>query len=227
MRSKYLKKLRQGSFPPQASPGEQVCAPDCSGVDPGVRVRDPTDFTRYYICLDVDGSGNLLPSSDSVQCPPGQFFNDAHTLPRCDPIEDTPEVITTATCDPCEAHCPEAGMLAPHPTDCSRYYVCLADGLAIEHDCEAGYYFDYKTGMCSEDESYCYQYCDPCKPHCTHVYQRVPDPYNCTKFYLCIVGGSVSFKCPHQMVFNAESHLCEKSVNCINNCSPKVSGTCV
>ncbi|ROT70536.1 hypothetical protein C7M84_011143 [Penaeus vannamei] len=129
------------------SPGEQVCAPDCSGVDPGVRVRDPTDFTRYYICLDVDGSGNLLPSSDSVQCPPGEFFNDAHT--------------------PCP--------------DCSRYYVCLADGLAIEHDCEAGYYFDYKTGMCSEDDSYCYQYCDPCKPHCTHVYQRVPDPYNCTK----------------------------------------------
>lgn len=41
----------------QVSPGEQVCAPDCSGVDPGVRVRDPTDFTKYYICLDVDGSG--------------------------------------------------------------------------------------------------------------------------------------------------------------------------
>ncbi|ROT70535.1 putative chitinase 3 [Penaeus vannamei] len=128
---------------------------------------------------------------------------------------------------PVRSPLPEAGMLAPHPTDCSRYYVCLADGLAIEHDCEAGYYFDYKTGMCSEDDSYCYQYCDPCKPHCTHVYQRVPDPYNCTKFYLCTVGGSVSFKCPHQMVFNAESHLCEKSVNCISNCSPKVSGTCV
>ncbi|XP_063591477.1 peritrophin-1-like [Penaeus indicus] len=211
-----------------ASPGEQVCAPDCSGVDPGVRVRDPTDFTKYYICLDVDGSGNLLPSSDSVSCPPGEFFNDQHTLPRCDPIEDTPEIIMTATCDPCKPHCPETGMVAPHPTDCSRYYVCLNDGHAIEYDCGAGYYFDYIDGVCSEDNSRCYQYCDPCKPHCTHVYQRVPDPYNCTKFYLCTLGDVVSFKCPYQMVFNKESHLCEKSINCITNChSRNVSGSCV
>ncbi|XP_042867653.1 peritrophin-1-like [Penaeus japonicus] len=202
----------------KVSLSEQVCAPDCSGVDPGVNVRDPTDYTKYYICLDVDGSGNLLPSSESVPCPPGKFFNDGHTLPKCDPIEDMPDVVVRTTCDPCKPHCPEGGIVTPHPTDCSRYYVCLNDGHTVEYECATGYYFDYIAGVCSEDRTHCYEYCDPCQPHCTHVYQRVPDPYNCTKFYLCTVGGVVSFKCPYGKVFNEELHLCQTGINCINNC---------
>ena len=37
-----------------------VCAPFCDGVDPGTKVRDPTDCLRYYVCIDIDGSGNIL-----------------------------------------------------------------------------------------------------------------------------------------------------------------------
>ncbi|XP_063591474.1 peritrophin-1-like [Penaeus indicus] len=189
------------------SPSKQVCAPNCTGVDPGAEVRDPRDFTKYYICLDTDESGILSASVESVLCPPGKYFND--TRHKCELISTNPSISLTRTCDPCQVDCPAPFVVTPHPTICSLYYVCLADGHTLQQQCFRGYYFNYHTGLCTEDESQCYNYCDPYEPHCTYVNQKIPHPLDNTKFYLCTLDGPVRFQCPGNMPFQEDSLLCD------------------
>ncbi|XP_042234364.1 uncharacterized protein LOC121874322 [Homarus americanus] len=197
----------------------QVCAPDCTGVDPGFSVKDPTDCTKYYICLDTSGDGKLVASSESLSCPDGQFFLDEHTIPRCTPLPEFLPNTCKSMCNPCVPNCPAVGALEPHPINCSRYYVCLEDNHVIEESCPPHKgHFDYKFGECTADNTVCYNYCDPCVPHCTTVDQRVEDPYDCTKFHLCIMGGLANFKCPHHQVYNRYAGLCEENVYCLPTC---------
>ncbi|MCE2196858.1 hypothetical protein GQ599_10015, partial [Streptococcus thermophilus] len=81
----------------------QLCAPDCTGADPNTDVRDPTDCTRYYVCIEINGE--ITPSKDPVQCTDGYYFNDAHTTPRCDPIDGAPVGFCSRLCDPCIPDC--------------------------------------------------------------------------------------------------------------------------
>ncbi|XP_045600120.1 peritrophin-1 isoform X2 [Procambarus clarkii] len=205
---------------------EQVCAPDCSGVDSMIRVRDPTDCTRYYVCLDASNNGEMIASIDSVSCPDDYYFNESHTVPRCDPLTTLPDPCRS-TCDPCVPHCLAPGKVTPHPTNCSLYYVCLDDNLLLDAHCPPETrFFDYRSGVCTDDNSVCYSYCDLCVPHCTTPGERVPDPYDCTKFHLCVVGGMVSYMCPHHRVFNSDTQLCEDNIECISPCtnlSPEMS----
>ncbi|XP_071528094.1 uncharacterized protein [Panulirus ornatus] len=197
--------------------GGGVCAPDCSGVESGTSVRDPTDCTRYYVCLDL-GDGEPLPSEYPVECPSGQYFNDAHTVPRCDPISGAPQGFCSNLCNPCKPHCIADGGVTPHPTDCSTYYVCLQEGI-MEVGCESNLpFFDYMTGECSDDPTLCFAYCDPCIPHCTAANERVPDPIDCHQFYVCNPPEVVSFLCPHNEIFNRDSGECEANAPCVIDC---------
>ncbi|XP_071527837.1 uncharacterized protein [Panulirus ornatus] len=201
-------------------PSVQLCAPDCTGVDPGTSVRDPTDCTRYYVCLDASGTGELVPSAEPIPCPDGHYFNEAHTLPRCDPINGAPSDFCSPLCDPCVPHCTSSGDLAPHPTDCSTYYVCLQNNHVLAVGCPAEVpNFDFLTGNCQADDTLCYHYCNPCVPHCTYTGQRVLDPLDCTKFYLCTPPTMSHFLCPHNQVFNAETSQCEDDAECIVSCT--------
>ncbi|XP_071527792.1 uncharacterized protein, partial [Panulirus ornatus] len=197
----------------------RLCAPDCTGVDPGTSVRDPTDCTRYYVCLDASGTGELVPSSVSLECPDGQYLNDAHTVPRCDPISGAPQGFCSNLCNPCKPHCTDAGGVTPHPTDCSTYYVCLENGHILEVGCPSDVpFFDFMSGECFADDTLCYSYCDPCLPHCTVDGERIPHPSDCTKFYLCSPPEIVSFTCPHNQVFNRETSQCEEDAVCVVDC---------
>nr|XP_027217538.1 uncharacterized protein LOC113810052 [Penaeus vannamei] len=201
------------------SPSVQVCAPDCTGVDPLTKVRDPTDCTRYYVCVDTSGTGVLLPSIDPVECPDGQYFNDQHTNPRCDPISSAPYDFCSPLCNPCEAHCTHAGEVTPDPTDCSTYYVCLDDGHVLPVGCSAETpFFDFMVGECQTDPTLCFHYCDVCEPHCTQQNERVPDPTDCHRFYLCTPPTMSSFLCPHEEVFNRVTGVCEAGATCITDC---------
>lgn len=201
------------------SPSVQVCAPDCTGVDPGTKVRDPTDCTRYYVCIDASGMGELVPSNEPVSCPDNQYFNPAHTMPRCDPIADAPSDFCSPLCNPCVPHCNHPGEVTPHPQDCSTYHVCLNDDHILDAGCPAEIpYFDFLIGECQGDETMCYHYCDPCVPHCTQQDERVPDPTDCHKFYLCTPPTMSSFLCPHGQVFNADTRVCEDDAECSTSC---------
>nr|ASP44166.1 obstructor F2 [Penaeus vannamei] len=206
------------------SPSVQVCAPDCTGVDPGTKVRDPTDCTRYYVCVDATGSGVLVPSIDPVECPDGQYFNDQHTSPRCDPINSAPNGFCSQLCNPCEPHCTHAGEVTPDPLDCSTYYVCLQDDHFMSVGCPAETpYFDFMAGECQGDSTLCFHNCDVCEPHCTQQNERVPDPTDCHRFYLCTPPTMSSFLCPHNEIFNRETGVCEEGATCIEECGGGVT----
>ncbi|XP_042866358.1 uncharacterized protein LOC122249500 [Penaeus japonicus] len=201
------------------SPSVQVCAPHCTGVDPGTKVRDPTDCTRYYICLDASGNGELVPSIQPVQCPDDHYFNDRHSIPRCDPIVGAPSDYCTQLCNPCLPHCTEPYQVTPHHNDCSVYYVCLDNSHLIEVGCPQELpFFDFISGSCQNDETLCFHYCDPCEPHCTEQNERIADPSDCHRFYLCTPPTMSSFLCPHNQVFSTVTLQCEEDAPCVTVC---------
>ncbi|XP_069959554.1 uncharacterized protein [Cherax quadricarinatus] len=194
----------------------EVCAPDCSVVDPGISVRDPTDCTRYYVCLSIHDVNT--PSKDPVECPSGQYFNDGHTVPRCDPINGAPATFCSDLCDPCIPDCNgnNAGTAQPNPLSCSKYDVCLAEtGLFLEFDCPSDApYFDFRKSKCQTDSTLCYDYCDMCLPHCTYDGQLLIDPTDCHQFYLCTPPTIALFLCPNSLIFNRSTGECEANAEC-------------
>ncbi|XP_069999399.1 uncharacterized protein [Penaeus vannamei] len=141
--------------------------------------------------------GTLVPSIDPVECPDGQYFNDQHTNPRCDPISSAPNGFCSPLCNPCEAHCTHAGEVTPDPLDCSTYYVCLQDDHFMSVGCPAETpYFDFMAGECQGDSTLCFHNCDVCEPHCTQQDESVP--YYCPVF------------CSHNVVYNRETVACEE-----------------
>ncbi|XP_053653655.2 uncharacterized protein [Cherax quadricarinatus] len=201
----------------------EVCAPDCSGVDPGISVRDPTDCTRYYVCLSINGVNT--PSEFPVECPDSQYFNDGHTVPRCDPIADAPSDFCSDLCDPCIPDCNgnNAGTEQPDPLSCSQFDVCLVDpGHYLENFCPSDApYFDFRHSVCQSDPTLCYGYCDLCLPHCTYNGQLVIDPVNCHEFYLCSPPTMAHFLCPSNQVFNRLTGECEADADCEILCVTK------
>ncbi|XP_027221054.2 uncharacterized protein [Penaeus vannamei] len=190
----------------RVSPSQQVCAPDCTGVDSVAMVPDPTDFTKYYTCLDTDQSGNLSPSGDAVKCPTDEYFNAASL--KCDPLLSA-DPGTLRTCDPCQVDCTGPLPVAPHPTNCSLYYECHPDGRTTQHRCSRDSFFNYHTGSCTEDWSQCYSYCDPEEPHCTRLNQTIPHPSDSSVFFLCTSEGPVRRQCPCHMAFQKDSNECK------------------
>ena len=160
----------------------------------------------------------MLVPSDPVKCPDGTYFNEKHTNPRCDPISEAPADYCSPLCNPCETHCTGVGVTTPHPSDCSKYYVCLADGNTIEVACPSDTeYFDYHLGKCSTNKNTCFKFCDTCLPHCTLNNERVKDPLDCHSFYLCNPPSMSHFTCNPDSVFDPEQGVCSPG-ECTNEC---------
>ncbi|XP_071528096.1 uncharacterized protein [Panulirus ornatus] len=203
-------------------PSVEICAPDCTNADPGTSVRDPTDCTKYYVCLLVNGE--VIPSDEPVPCPDNQYFNTDHTVPRCDSITGAPQGFCSPLCDPCVPDCDgtNPGTLQPHPQDCNKYYICLSkdskDGHFLEENCPPNTYYDFMTGFCQADITLCYDYCDPCVPHCTYDGQLIIDPFDCHRFYMCTPPTMSGFLCPHDTMFNTETKECD-ATECVIKCT--------
>ncbi|KAK3853426.1 hypothetical protein Pcinc_040032, partial [Petrolisthes cinctipes] len=62
--------------------------------------------------------------------PDGEYFNEAHTVPRCDPISLAPDGFCDRLCNPCvpDCHFNNIGTVQPDPLNCNMYYVCLEGG---------------------------------------------------------------------------------------------------
>ncbi|KAG7176127.1 Peritrophin-48-like 1 [Homarus americanus] len=192
-----------------------VCAPDCSKHNSGDSVRDPSDCTNYYECVDV--GGEVIPSTEPVPCGDKDYFNPEHG--NCEPIDSADDSFCDNLCNPCAISCKESGIVVPDPEDCNIYYVCLENEISLKQTCPySAEYFDFRTGKCSQDDTVCYEYCDICKPHCTLPDTKVPDPYDCNKFYQCNPPHVVSFTCPHGEVFDRKLYECIAGANCIIDC---------
>ncbi|XP_042861249.1 uncharacterized protein LOC122246634 [Penaeus japonicus] len=197
----------------------KLCFPDCSGMREGDKVPDPTNCFRYYYCSDPEGTGELIHSSDPLDCPEGYYFNSELHILECEPI--VPENMhCTSLCNPCEVKCTMPGTLVPSVTDCGMFKICLDDGDTIDDFCPTNLpYFDYETGLCSQSSDVCYDLCDSCQLYCTHE-GKVPDPLDCGMYYYCDPPLLSHFDCPGEEVFNPDTLVCEESLtgNCTTLC---------
>ncbi|KAG7176130.1 uncharacterized protein LOC121879412 [Homarus americanus] len=198
----------------------QYCAPNCEGARDGEYITDPSDCTKYYVCIEIEGE--MIPSQHPLECPDGYYFNDQHTEPQCDPINDAPTDFCSSLCDPCAVDCNghNPGTQQPSPRDCSKFEICLAEeDHYLEGDCPFdSEYYDFRTATCQNEYSLCYHYCDPCVPHCVYDGQRIIDPYDCHQFYLCTPPTKAVFLCPHDQVFNNKTQECEADASCWTAC---------
>uniref|UniRef100_A0A182YIS6 Chitin-binding type-2 domain-containing protein n=1 Tax=Anopheles stephensi TaxID=30069 RepID=A0A182YIS6_ANOST len=95
------------------------------------------DCTRYYMCMDTQ--------SIERTCPSGQVFDVYRTA--CGPKQ-------TSTCvmdiNPCIGN--KGISYKPHPSDCSRYYMCM-DEQSIDRSCTANQVFDIYKSTCGPEQS--------------------------------------------------------------------------
>ncbi|XP_071544989.1 uncharacterized protein [Panulirus ornatus] len=127
-------------------------------------------------------------------------------------------------CDPdCTGMLP--GMMVSDPTDCAKFYVCLADGLPSDesYSCLSGY-FNPVTQDCSGTSPICPNLCTPkqCQMTCKTPPQYIADPKDCRKFYVC-TGVSVlgPFDCPPENPLYGGTHCGNDSTKCCSDlCYP-------
>ncbi|KAK3871815.1 hypothetical protein Pcinc_023064 [Petrolisthes cinctipes] len=98
-------------------------------------------------------------------------------------------VVEADQCNPtCEGVSPLTAL--PHPTDCHKYYLCLADGNPMEVDCEGEEFFYSDSTECVPEDTL--GTCLDCPPSCrfvcptsgTEIAFRA-DLTDCGIFYLC------------------------------------------
>ncbi|XP_053632543.2 peritrophin-44-like [Cherax quadricarinatus] len=189
-----------------------LCEPDCAGATPGTLVEDPANCTRYYVCLDDD-----LPTENPLSCPSGTSFDNSS-------LSCTGSVPCDPSCTPAVCHLTCNNSITvdsiSDPMDCSIYYVCSNGDVFGPMECPASTpYFDGET--CVNDKSACCG--DLCVPYCQPGEIQVPDPIDCTKYYVCPETGAVKpeyhFTCPAGSNFEVALGTCVADAPCIILCT--------
>ncbi|KAK7083051.1 hypothetical protein SK128_005616 [Halocaridina rubra] len=157
------------------------CVPICDTLPNFTKVADPFNCTNYYICL-----GNE-PSPEPIPCDEGYYFevfDCIEIVTSCQPI-CAPGKTCSLTCD---AGTP--GDFINDPFNCSIYYECLVGGL-VTNECPRNLpYYDISISNCVTDAEQC---CKPsCEPNCEMANTVIPDPKDCSYYYLCLEEGTPS-----------------------------------
>ncbi|XP_064095410.1 prolow-density lipoprotein receptor-related protein 1-like [Macrobrachium nipponense] len=184
------------------------CEPDCTSASPFDKVEDPYDCTQFYFCL-----ADHTPADHSVPCPAGTAFNP-------DDGDCTGAVPCESLCGGgggggCHLTCNGTGDVISDPFNCNIFYECDAAGPQPPRTCPADRpYFDGTN--CVNDEAVC---CIPsCEPSCEAAATQVPDPRDCSKFYICMEAGtpdeSLHFSCPSGQTFDIGTGHCSASAEC-------------
>ncbi|XP_053632548.1 uncharacterized protein [Cherax quadricarinatus] len=97
-------------------------------------ISDPFDCSTYYICLPSD-----IPA---LTCPSDTPYFNGETC-----VKDI-GVCCQVSCTP---YCGPGIVEAPDPLDCSRYYLCLEEGVpnpGYHYQCNSGENFSLQAGRC-------------------------------------------------------------------------------
>ncbi|XP_069959548.1 uncharacterized protein [Cherax quadricarinatus] len=201
----------------EIGPSLQLCVPDCTGRAEGDMIKDPSNCLQYYFCSDPDGNGVLEHSLYPSTCPEGYFFNAAESVRECEKIVPDTNYCKDL-CSPCALQCQEPGTMLPSPTDCQLYKICLDNGF-LDVSCPPEYpNFNFETSDCTNDDTVCYNLCDPCEVYCV-AEGKIPDPKNCNGYLYCHPPEVAYFLCPEGEAFNSDLLLCEPFAgNCTNTC---------
>ncbi|XP_042893571.1 multiple epidermal growth factor-like domains protein 10 [Penaeus japonicus] len=153
--------------------GTKKCLP------PTTMVEDPMNCTQFYYCL-----ANCEVMQHPVPCEPGNIF---------DPVagECATGTDCKASCDPgiCHLTCNGTMDMISDPTDCNNYFICFPHGIEGPFHCPADSpYFNGET--CVVENSECCE--GNCLPFCDTAGVQIPDPTDCTKYYICIKAGEMA-----------------------------------
>lgn len=114
--------------------------------------------------------------------------------------------------------CPETGIKSiSHPYNCEKYVLCVG-GSRIKRNCAPGLHFSRKLRNCVLPGDAA---CEAQKLTCPKVddldnLKLLPNPENCSKFYLCFNGEKLPISCGDEMHWSADEQLCmpKAEANC-------------
>ncbi|EDS41001.1 conserved hypothetical protein [Culex quinquefasciatus] len=100
----------------------------------------------------------------------------------------------------------------PHQTDCNAYYMCMGQSL-FKLTCSPGNSFDVTTRKCqSQARATCYGQTPQNNLVCVGIsgVGSVPDPNDCTRYYLCINGQGHAQQCVPGLIFDVVTSQCNR-----------------
>lgn len=192
------------------------CVQDCASANPGDRVPDPNNCNQAFICLDSGGMSEVAAS-----CPYDEPYFVETT---CDCSATSPLTCTGPTClTTCNTG--TTGHYISDTTDCSLYHECQP-GEIIPHVCPVEQpHFDFLGQQCVSSDSVCCIAVTSCSPFCVDAGTQIPDPYDCTMYYLCVVDSTpadqdpnVHASCPPGEIFDGDESVCCQSAPCNETC---------
>ncbi|KAJ6647229.1 Peritrophin-1 [Pseudolycoriella hygida] len=123
-----------------------------------------------------------------------------------------------------EFGCPPDGIHAlKYPGSCRRFIRCLF-GNGIVQECAAGLYFDIVRGQCNTAEA---ADCNPCRSNAADQVTFTRDPFNCTRFSMCIGAVLSENACGVGLYFDPTTNTCARAenVDCPNSDSTTTTTT--
>ncbi|XP_037786301.1 mucin-5AC-like [Penaeus monodon] len=170
--------------------------------------------------------GYSLKASKCKNLSTGSQIHSDHT--GCSPDGEGPSSLQEERAlTPCHFTCRDTLEMINDQNSCSAFRVCLPDGPLGPVTCPGNTFFHWESQTCVEDSGVCCSVA--CTPICTSAGVQIPDPTDCTRFYVCIETGQPSedahLTCPSGTSFDAEAQRCLADVECEAVCAPGVTTT--
>lgn len=186
---------------------------------------DPENCNQYFFCIDEQ-----TPSNTPVSCPfSDPYFDYTTTVCACSKSNVHCYLGANACIFDCSTG--SSGHYISDTVSCNVYYQCTPNGMEGPHICSTGTpNFDLITQACVNDPSVCCYAPKPCEPVCDTVGTQIPDPFDCTKFYLCVAVGpadaapNIHATCDPGEQFNYMTTLCSPLTPCIQPCAVGAEG---
>ncbi|XP_026832732.1 uncharacterized protein LOC6544684 [Drosophila erecta] len=179
----------------------------CVGQMDGLSVPDPTDCTRFYLCLQQVPT--ILQS-----CSSGSFFDS--TQGYCRPNDGSCQLAI------CSGQ--EDGKLVAHPEDCRSYYSCSRRNGTSLVQCDEGQYFHSLLSICRADHGQCRNVpnqddTETAPRLCSGLHgAKLPHERYCNLYYACVKGLAFPVECPLQHQFNPVLSMCEPESQAVQPC---------
>ncbi|XP_052848721.1 uncharacterized protein LOC128260062 [Drosophila gunungcola] len=193
----------------QCQPKTKDLAPEsqCLGQPDGLSVPDPTDCTRFYLCLQ---QVTAIPQS----CPSGSFFDAIEGY--CRPNDGSCQLSICSGQD---------GKLVAHPEDCRSYYSCSSQNGTSLVQCDEGQYFHSLLSICRVDHGQCRSDSNQSDSEsapklCSGLHGvKLPHVLYCNLYYACVRGLAVPVECPARHQFNPVLSICEPESQAVQLCA--------
>ncbi|XP_035794802.1 uncharacterized protein LOC118467940 [Anopheles albimanus] len=170
----------------------------CQNLPDGRFINDFTACDGFFTCF----RGEAFPGT----CPAGYYFNEEEQL--CD-------FNWRVKCLLCPDDPTAPPTLEPIEGNCDFYTLCF-QGIGSLRECAEGTLFDRVLGACAVaetvdcDASVCPSNINPATP------VLVPDPADCSSYFICLNGEANQAQCAPTLLFNPETRRCdlEENVEC-------------